>query len=168
VLGGLVVLERQIHGRPAGIVTGVGFLGAGVIVKSKEIVRGLTTAACICSSWHSASSSDRGCTPISFASTAIAIANLTLLARLAHRIPSGGHRNVRVSGRAEDVEAIETACRQALAAVRLRIVGLSARLSKETGSAKLTLRLRARNAVWGLEPSKRLLAIPEVREVTWE
>jgi putative Mg2+ transporter-C (MgtC) family protein len=31
----------------AQIVTGIGFLGAGVIIKSGEVVRGLTTAACL-------------------------------------------------------------------------------------------------------------------------
>jgi putative Mg2+ transporter-C (MgtC) family protein len=89
VLGGIVGLEREIHGRPAGIrtylilsvgaalimviseyytvlyglppkwvsndqgriaaqaVTGIGFLGAGVILRAKDHVRGLTTAACV-------------------------------------------------------------------------------------------------------------------------
>jgi len=90
LFGGLVGLERQIRGRPAGlrtnilvcvgsatvivafqklfmeldpflypalrmdparaaagVVSGIGFLGAGTIVKSKDFVRGLTTAASI-------------------------------------------------------------------------------------------------------------------------
>lgn len=90
LLGGAIGLEREIHGRPAGIrtylilslgtallmvlseyllvayhdkfpglaqgdpgriagqaITGIGFLGAGVIIKSGEVVRGLTTAACL-------------------------------------------------------------------------------------------------------------------------
>jgi putative Mg2+ transporter-C (MgtC) family protein len=91
VLGGIVGLEREIHGRPAGIrtylilslgtallmvlseyllvvypgrfpdigiqgdpgriagqaITGVGFLGAGVIIRYKDSIRGLTTAACV-------------------------------------------------------------------------------------------------------------------------
>lgn len=91
VLGGLVGIEREVHGRPAGfrthllvalgsclmmlvseffyfkyqgltsdsmvrldparvaaqIVTGIGFLGAGVVIKHKLTVRGLTTAACL-------------------------------------------------------------------------------------------------------------------------
>ncbi len=79
VLGGLVGLERETHGRPAGlrthilvcvgstlfalcsyavagtrfdparitaqIVTGMGFLGAGTIMRQGSVVRGLTTAA---------------------------------------------------------------------------------------------------------------------------
>ena len=90
VLGGLVGMERQFHGRPAGlrthilvclgsaviivafqrlqagldegvgaivtmdparaaagIITGIGFLGAGTILKGKDFIRGLTTAASI-------------------------------------------------------------------------------------------------------------------------
>jgi len=91
VLGGLIGLEREIHGRPAGfrthlmvslgsclfvltsihfywsfgnfsgqgpvgidparvaaqVVTGIGFLGAGAIIRDKASIRGLTTAACL-------------------------------------------------------------------------------------------------------------------------
>ena len=91
VLGGLVGLEREVHGRPAGIrtylllsmgsalimvlseflfldfvplkvgeamradpgriaaqaVTGIGFLGGGVILRYRDSIRGLTTAACV-------------------------------------------------------------------------------------------------------------------------
>jgi putative Mg2+ transporter-C (MgtC) family protein len=91
ILGGAVGLEREVHGRPAGVrtylllslgsalmmvlseylflkyktgvpgvslsvdpgriaaqaVTGIGFLGAGVIIRYKDSVRGLTTAACV-------------------------------------------------------------------------------------------------------------------------
>src|SRR5512137_519372 len=91
LLGGVIGLEREIHGRPAGfrthllvslgsclyvitsihfytlfgnfsgnlpvgvdpgrvaaqVVTGIGFLGAGAIIREKYSVRGLTTAACL-------------------------------------------------------------------------------------------------------------------------
>lgn len=91
LLGGAVGLEREVHGRPAGIrtylilslgtallmvlseymlvayhgkypglglqgdpgriagqaITGIGFLGAGVIIRYKDTIRGLTTAACV-------------------------------------------------------------------------------------------------------------------------
>ncbi|MGB9619188.1 MAG: MgtC/SapB family protein [Armatimonadota bacterium] len=81
ILGGVIGLERETHGRPAGlrthilvcvgstlfalcsytiagnqfdpgrisaqIVTGIGFLGAGTIMRQGSVVRGLTTAASI-------------------------------------------------------------------------------------------------------------------------
>lgn len=91
LLGGFVGLEREVHGRPAGVrtylilslgsalimiiseylsvkyqaglpgvtlqvdpgriaaqaITGIGFLGAGVILRYKDTIRGLTTAACV-------------------------------------------------------------------------------------------------------------------------
>jgi putative Mg2+ transporter-C (MgtC) family protein len=91
LLGGVVGLEREVHGRPAGVRTylllslgsclimvmseylhikfqgvvpginvqvdpariaaqalsGIGFLGAGVIIRYKDTIRGLTTAACV-------------------------------------------------------------------------------------------------------------------------
>ena len=91
VLGGIIGLEREVHGRPAGfrthllvslgaclfcitsvefyrifgdfsgmapvgvdpgriaaqVVTGIGFLGAGAIIRERGAVRGLTTAACL-------------------------------------------------------------------------------------------------------------------------
>jgi len=91
LLGGIIGLEREVHGRPAGVrtylilslgtallmvlsehllvayslrfpglatqgdpgriagqaITGVGFLGAGVIIRYKDTIRGLTTAACV-------------------------------------------------------------------------------------------------------------------------
>ena len=86
LLGGLIGMEREMHGRPAGfrthivvclgaamlmvaseyyrnyvnletvfdpnrmaagIITGIGFLGAGAIMREENVVRGLTTAGCI-------------------------------------------------------------------------------------------------------------------------
>ena len=86
LLGGIIGMERELHGRPAGfrthivvclgatmlmvaseyyrnyvdmetvfdpnrmaagIITGIGFLGAGAIMREENMVRGLTTAGCI-------------------------------------------------------------------------------------------------------------------------
>jgi len=200
-LGGMIGLERQIHGRPAGlrthilvclgsalvmtltasfgpnvdpgravagIVTGVGFLGAGVIVKSKEIVRGLTTAACL---WFVAALGvvvGQGLYAIAAASTAIALAILTFLAWFAHRVPNVSYHSAHVEGSAKDVDSIEAKCSEALANLGYRVVSASAHLDKEADSARLTLRLRSRKATKGLDPARRLLAIQEVRNIIWE
>lgn len=124
-LGGIIGLEREIHGRPAGfrthllvslgaclfvitsiqfyilygnfsgiqpvgvdpgrvaaqVVTGIGFLGAGAIIREKFSVRGLTTAACL---WLAAAigvACGVGLFGISITVTLISIASLLFLKR---------------------------------------------------------------------------------------
>lgn len=126
VLGGMLGIERDIHGRQAGlrthilvsagaalffilsthiatfdvivppeftkvtdpgriaaqIVTGVGFLGAGVILKEGLTVVGLTTAACL---WISAAigmASGAGLYIVAVSTTLLALLSLTLLRRV--------------------------------------------------------------------------------------
>lgn len=126
IMGGLIGLEREIHGRfagfrthilvcvsaalvmvvsermsdtyfqaggasafrldpgriAAGIVTGIGFLGAGTILRHENLVRGLTTAACI---WLSASlgiAIGAGYIALALGATAMALFCLMLLGRL--------------------------------------------------------------------------------------
>jgi len=71
-----------------GIVTGIGFLGAGVIVKEGFTVRGLTTAASI---WTAAAIGivlGAGSYWMGLASTLVTLAALTLLRRIEDRLPS--------------------------------------------------------------------------------
>ena len=71
-----------------GIVTGIGFLGAGVIVKEGFSVRGLTTAASI---WCAAAIGivlGAGSYWMGFASTLVTLVALTLLRRIEDRLPS--------------------------------------------------------------------------------
>ena len=66
----------------AGIVTGIGFLGAGAIFRSAEMVRGLTTAACI---WLVAGlgiAIGEGLYVLSVEATALAVFVLLVLRRL--------------------------------------------------------------------------------------
>jgi putative Mg2+ transporter-C (MgtC) family protein len=71
-----------------GIVTGIGFLGAGVIVKEGFSVRGLTTAASI---WCAAAIGvvlGAGSYWMGFASTLVTLVALTILRRIEDRLPS--------------------------------------------------------------------------------
>jgi len=126
VMGGLIGLEREVHGRfagfrthilvcvsatlimivsermsnayaqefgalsfrldpgriAAGIVTGIGFLGAGTILRHENLVRGLTTAACI---WLAASlgiAIGAGYIALALGATALALLCLMLLGRM--------------------------------------------------------------------------------------
>jgi len=126
ILGGMIGLEREIHGRPAGfrthllvslgaclyvitsihfytmyanlngnvspgvdpgrvaaqVVAGIGFLGAGAIIREKVSIRGLTTAACL---WLAAAigvACGVGLFGISMTVTVMSLISLLLLKRV--------------------------------------------------------------------------------------
>lgn len=130
VLGGIIGLEREVHGRPAGfrthllvslgsslfvitsiyfyqkfgnfsgqgqigvdpgrvaaqVVTGIGFLGAGAIIREKASIRGLTTAACLWVASAVGLSVGVGMYATAVFVTFLAVASLVLLKRLESRL----------------------------------------------------------------------------------
>ncbi len=140
-LGGLIGIEREIHGRPAGfrthllvtvgaclmmavseayyfkygmlagdsvvrldpgrvaaqIVTGIGFLGAGAIIKDGHVVRGLTTAACL---WVAAGIGMAVGVGLYFPAlfvTALALFNLLFLKRVERLFNSDRYRTLIIT-----------------------------------------------------------------------
>lgn len=142
LLGGIIGLEREIHGRPAGfrthllvslgsclfcissvefyrifgdfsginpvgvdpgriaaqVVTGIGFLGAGAIIREKASIRGLTTAACL---WVAAAlgiACSIGLFYLAISVTAVALISLLLLKQVEKRLRRDTYLTVRVWG----------------------------------------------------------------------
>lgn len=140
LLGALIGLEREIHGRPAGfrthllvslgsclfvitsiyfyriygnfsgtgpvgvdpgrvaaqVVTGIGFLGAGAIIREKASIRGLTTAACL---WVVAAigvACGVGLYAISFVVTAISLTSLLLLKKVESSLKRDTYTSLKV------------------------------------------------------------------------
>lgn len=160
VLGGLIGLEREIHGRPAGfrthllvslgsclfvasslefhrmygnfsgqgpvgvdpgriaaqVVAGIGFLGAGAIIRERASIRGLTTAACL---WIAAAiglACGVGLFAISLAVTAISLGTLLLLKKVEVILKRDRYNSVKVwsddvDGQLQRIEAVLAACR---------------------------------------------------------
>lgn len=144
LLGGLVGMEREIHGRPAGfrthllvtvgaclmsvvsehyylkyafldgtsvvrfdpsrvaaqIVTGIGFLGAGVILKEGLAVRGLTTAACLWVTAGIGMAVGCGLYLPAIAVTIIALTSLLLLKRLERFFSRDRYRTLTIHAEA--------------------------------------------------------------------
>ena len=136
LLGGLIGLEREVHGRPAGfrthllvslgsslfvltsiffyqkfgnfsgqgpavtdpariaaqVVTGIGFLGAGAIIREKASIRGLTTAACL---WVAAAVGV-GMYLTAILVTVLAVSNLIVLKKLEERLRKDTYFRVMV------------------------------------------------------------------------
>lgn len=140
ILGGMIGLEREIHGRPAGfrthllvslgsclyvltsiqfyhvygdfsgtgpigvdpgrvaaqVVTGIGFLGAGAIIREKVSIRGLTTAACL---WLAAAigvSCGVGMFGISLLVTVMSLVSLLFLKKVETKLTRDAYAFLRV------------------------------------------------------------------------
>ncbi len=200
-LGGLVGLERQAHGRAAGlrthilvclgstlamvvtqsfgagvdpgralagILTGIGFLGAGVIVKSNEIVRGLTTAACV---WFVAALGvvvGQGLYLIAGVSTALVLIVLTLLSWFSHKVPTVSYHTVVVRASTPQAVVLDEQCRSVFQNEGFRIIAVSSRIGKQPDLTELTFRLRTRKAPDIVRMTQPLLAIPHVVQADWD
>lgn len=146
LLGGIIGLEREIHGRPAGfrthllvslgsclfcicsvefyrifgdfsgmrpvgvdpgriaaqVVTGIGFLGAGAIIREKASIRGLTTAACL---WVAAAlgiACSIGLFYLAICVTVVALISLLLLKQVEKRLRRDMYLTVKVWGNDTD------------------------------------------------------------------
>ncbi len=143
--GGIIGLEREKHGRPAGlrthllvsagsclmmiiseafflkygdlpgtgvlrldpgraaaqIITGIGFLGAGVIIKEGFIVRGLTTAACLWMVAGIGMAFGMGMISAGLIGTAVALFSLIALKKLEPMIKKDRYLHLKVTATAE-------------------------------------------------------------------
>jgi putative Mg2+ transporter-C (MgtC) family protein len=184
LLGGLIGLERELHGRPAGfrthllvslgaalfvavsisfyktygsfsgttpvgvdpgrvaaqVVTGIGFLGAGAIIREKGSVRGLTTAACL---WVAAAigvACGAGLFAISLVVTAIALISLLVLKQVEGVLNKDTYQQVIVvsndlPGQFERIEQIVKDCGASLMETALE-------RQLDTASIRFEFRLR--------------------------
>ncbi len=210
-LGAVIGLEREIHGRPAGlrthilvclaatmmmvaaedmagmnrsntgvvrfavdpgrvaagIVTGIGFLGAGAILRAGDVVRGITTAGCI---WFVAGlgiAIGEGLYLLATMCTALALAVLTCLDVLERRITGVVYRSVSVVIPTDKAEATSARCREVFGARGIRVQGVSQRASRETQRAEITFHVRAQHPMLATDVIGDLMKIPEVAEASW-
>jgi len=209
-LGALIGLEREYHGRPAGlrthilvslaatlliigshylpsiiadtafkgnyvidparmaagIITGIGFLGAGVVLKTKDYIRGVTTAACI---WFSASVGvivGMGLLLLSTISTIIALVILVLLARLETTIYPHTYRQVVVAAKLTDQRSFAQRCRQLLQQHGAVITDTDYDRDNRSGELTLTFSIRTRNSEIGSILADRLGEIEGVLQTS--
>lgn len=179
VLGGLVGLERDIHGRAAGlrthllvslgsavfmvlssfvaasgrgggfmadpgriaaqVIAGIGFLGAGVIIKERATVRGLTTSACL---WLVAAvgmAAGAGYPVVAVLTTALALVGLILLKSFERLYPKDYYRTLEVTT-ALDVRASDVI--QLMKSQNVTILSCGIMRDYVTGTSRITLGLR--------------------------
>lgn len=183
-LGGLIGLEREVHGRPAGfrthllvslgsslfvvtsiefyrlygnfsgvvpvgvdpgrvaaqVVTGIGFLGAGAIIREKASIRGLTTAACLWVASAIGVACGVGLFSISVVVTVIALASLLLLKKAESLLQRDTYRGLKVW--CEDVEGQMSRIEEVLAACHMDVVNSSVEKDQANGEICYEFHLR--------------------------
>jgi len=206
ILGGLIGLERQSHGRPAGlrtnilvclgsaaiivafqklyqdtlpdaatairmdparaaagVITGIGFLGAGTILKSTTFIRGLTTAASI---WVVAAVGiilGLGQYDIALVLTGLVLVTLVVLHHV--RVPSDRYGRLTIDGRGAAPPADLTG--------RLRAAGLTVKregytLRRDDGGWQAAFNIRYRDPGAPRTALAQLAREEGVREIRWE
>jgi len=212
LLGAVIGLEREVHGRPAGfrthllvslgaclyvitsihfytlfgnssgtqpvgvdpgrvaaqVVSGIGFLGAGAIIREKFSVRGLTTAACL---WIAAAigvACGVGLFGISIVVTIVSLLSLLLLKKIEARLTRDTYIYLRLwcedrPGLTELIDAGLASC---------SIQPLHASIEKNIATTEIHLVYQVRNSTKDLsrDTVEALAAIPGMKRVSlgWE
>jgi putative Mg2+ transporter-C (MgtC) family protein len=207
VLGGLVGLERQFHGRPAGlrthilvclgsaviiiafqrlqaglsrdvgaivtmdparaaagIITGIGFLGAGTILKGKDFIRGLTTAASI---WVVAAigiTTGLGQYHLAIVTAGLVLFALFVLDKIDLR--SGHYGEIHLEGKGGLAFCNETQRRLSDLGFTVKGYRVEALTEEDSISLSYTVRFREREMDFGV--IEALSRVDGVRAVSWE
>jgi putative Mg2+ transporter-C (MgtC) family protein len=126
----------------AQIVSGIGFLGAGAILKEGASIRGLTTAASLWATAAVGLAAGAAQYPIAWTGAVIIIFSLWPLNRIAERLHQADRETARLQVTVERLEAIGEMSR-VLAAHRLEITGVQTeRLEKRRFAVAFDLRRR--------------------------
>jgi len=207
-LGGAVGLEREYHGRPAGlrthilvclsstmlilisrqlgsenvggrtvfdpnrmgagIVTGIGFLGASTVLRSGDFLRGLTTAACI---WFVAGLGivlgDHRYA-LGTLCTAIVLLVLTLMNRMASVITPTIYRRLIVVARRSELEPLVAEVRAILAGEQIAVIDIASGHDNDSGHQELVFFLSLRNLGQAPRITERVAGLAGVRQARWK
>jgi putative Mg2+ transporter-C (MgtC) family protein len=212
LLGAVIGLEREIHGRPAGfrthllvslgaclyvitsihfytvfgnfsgnqpvgvdpgrvaaqVVAGIGFLGAGAIIREKYSVRGLTTAACLWIAAAIGGACGVGLFGISIVVTILSLLSLLLLKKVEIRLTRDTYIYLRLW--CEDSPGITALIDSGLESCNIH--PLHASIEKNITAAELHLMYQIRHSSRDLSkgPVETLAAIPGMKRVSmgWE
>lgn len=148
----------------AGVITGIGFLGAGTIVKNRDFVRGLTTAASI---WVvSAIGVTVGLGEYLIATVVTALVLVALYAL--HRIPIAGDRYCRLTLKWTGELALIDEVTDKLEQNKLKIKNRSVVRKPKTGKCQVTLILRVHESESDSSVFDLLQADKRFDEVGWK
>ena len=209
VLGGVIGLERESHGREAGFrtlilvcsgtclvmitslripelfagfsaesilrldpariaygtITGIGFLGAGAIVRDKKRTRGITTAACL---WVVAAiglAIGCGFYWLGVASAVISILVLYFLRLVEKLIPKDTYNSIIITREGEKELG---PLLQILEEFQMKVLSQAIKIHTPPPMTEVEFNVRHKNPVAGEHAVRRFMSIPGVKIVEWK
>ena len=210
VLGGAIGLEREAHGRPAGlrthiivclastilihasqsmptnaeglvqsivydpnrigagVVTGIGFLGAAAVIRSGDLVRGITTGACVWSAAVLGVVIGQGRYGLAIAATVAMLVVLIAFDWLFSWLTPVVYRRIVVRGPGPELGSIRDEISALLRAHDIRVQDLSGQVTASPGPFELIFHIRCRNQLQGAEILERVSSLDAVNSVEWK
>jgi putative Mg2+ transporter-C (MgtC) family protein len=210
-VGSAIGLEREVHGRPAGlrthvlvclsatvlihasrfvpaaaqpgglldnlvydpnrlgsgIVTGIGFLGAAAVIRSGDIVRGITTGACV---WAVACLGvviGQGHYAIALSGAFIMLIVLVIFDYLFDWVIPVVYRKLTVSARDADISAVREATAALLHEGRITVQDVSCHIRPEANAFDITFHVRSRSKAQVVDLVAEVAKIRGVESAKW-
>jgi putative Mg2+ transporter-C (MgtC) family protein len=164
VVGNLVFDPNRLA---AGIVTGIGFIGAATVIRSGDIVRGITTGSCV---WAVAVlgiviGQQRYALAIAGAGGMLAV--LIGFDWIFRWVKPIVYRRMLVTGSGADLTAISASLREVLAENKIRIQDLAGRIDPVAQTCEIDTYIRCRNLHQAPELLTQIGALEGVSSVEW-
>ncbi|MCP5044769.1 MAG: MgtC/SapB family protein [bacterium] len=208
-VGGAIGLERELHGRPAGlrthvlvclsstvliyasrslplataavagsivfdpnrlasgIVTGIGFLGAAAVIRSGDIVRGITTGACV---WAVACLGvviGQGHYAVAITGAFTMLVVLVLFDRLFAWVTPVVYRKLVIQGREVDLAGVRDRATALLREAGVVVQDVSCRVREGARVFDLTLHVRSRSSVAATDVVAKIANLEGVEAAEW-
>jgi len=148
-----------------GTITGIGFLGAGAIVRDKKRTRGITTAACL---WVVAAiglAIGCGFYYLGVASTAISILVLYALRLVERLIPKDTYNAILVT---RDGEKEMAPLIQVLDEFQMKILNQTIKVQTPPPITEVEFNVRHKGTAVGEDVVRKFMSIPGVKLVEWK
>jgi putative Mg2+ transporter-C (MgtC) family protein len=151
----------------AGVLTGIGFLGAGVVVKLGDVIRGVTTAAAI---WYVAAlgiAIGDGHYALSVTATGVAMGILVLLQLVEKRLKSHTYRIITVTALSERASGLLDDLKKIVSERRMRLMELKASEDVEQRRSTLVLHVRTDELHHAHDVVAQIARVDGVLRVEW-
>jgi putative Mg2+ transporter-C (MgtC) family protein len=151
----------------AGIVTGIGFLGAATVIRAGDIVRGITTGATVWSVAGLGIVIGQGEYVLAIVAGILVLVLLAGVDKLAHGIAPVIYRRLVVRGERSELTKVAETVGDLLRSHGIRVQDLSGKRSDPEQPFELVFHIRCRNVKQAPEMLERVSVLKGISSVEW-